>query len=245
MTVLIGDSGGSGGSGGGGAHAALPPPGFFERIIEWIRETLSPTLTPQERALALIDVRGHADQADAELVAAELAKLPPHILARLEENGTRVVVGRGSVTDAYPALAGVVPRGWPPGSSWDTVPGAFMPDSNEIAIATVGHGTPAGAHVPATGEGHGSRNLVVHETMHGVDHTGNPPLSEGADFNTARTADSGGLSAYENQAGSAGQEETFAESAARYYGGDQGDAAAHPNLNSYWATDPLNPANQP
>jgi hypothetical protein len=57
----------------------------------------------------------------------------------------------------------------------------------------------------------------------------------------ARTADLATLSAYELQAGSAGREETYAESASRYYGGDATDAANHPNLHDYWATHPPTP----
>ena len=47
------------------------------------------------------------------------------------------------------------------------------------------------------------------------------------------------LSAYETQAGNAGEEETYAESSARFYGGDPGDAAAHPNLHKYWQDHPM------
>jgi hypothetical protein len=109
-------------------------------------------------------------------------------------------------------------------------------------IATVGHGTAAGAHVPASGEGHGSHNLTIHESFHAVDsgHGGTPRSSE-ADFDAARTADAATLSPYESQAGTAGQEETYAESAARFFGGDPGDAAAHPNLHDFWDKNPPQP----
>jgi hypothetical protein len=84
--------------------------------------------------------------------------------------------------------------------------------------------------------------MVVHETFHAVDLGGSGDArSIGADFNTARTADLATLSAYEQQAGNAGQQESYAESAARYYGGDANDAANHPHLNAYWAADPLKP----
>ena len=60
-------------------------------------------------------------------------------------------------------------------------------------------------------------------------------------FTTARTADLSTLRQYMRQAGSAGEEETYAESFARYY--QQGDAyrRAQGNLYSYWASDPLRP----
>lgn len=193
-------------------------------------------------ANALIDLVGSANAADGELVAQELTLFPVHALQILLQQGTRVKVCRNSVTDYRTDLAGVRPRGWPPGSTWDSVPGLNSSDDNEVVIAVIGHGTPAGPHVPATGEGHGSHNLVVHEAAHAIDH--NAPgtrRSDEADFVNARNADSGTLSAYEGQAGQAGREETYAESAARYYGGDPNDAANHPNLHNYWANDPLGP----
>ena len=194
-------------------------------------------------AFSLIDIRGSADGQDALLVATELAKFPPDVLQVMIDNGTRVVVCRGSVTDYRADLRGVQPRGWPPGATWDNVPGANTPDRNEVVIATIGHGTPAGAHVPATGEGHGSSNLVLHESAHSIDDPGKGAAtrSSGADFNRARTADIATLDPYFTQPGAAGQEETYAESAARYYGGATSDATQHSNLHNYWATDPLNP----
>jgi uncharacterized Zn-binding protein involved in type VI secretion len=195
-------------------------------------------------ALQLLKTGGTADASDVALVAQELAKMPPSMLQAMINQGTKVVVCRGSVTEYRADLRGVQPRGWPAGATWDTVPGAYMGDANETVVATRGHGTPAGAHVPKTGEGHGSSNLVIHESTHAVDHQSDGTSRSATDpnFTAARNADSAGLSAYESQAGSAGQEETYAESSARYYGNDPSDAAKHPNLNGYWATDPVAPA---
>lgn len=197
-----------------------------------------------DQAFALTRARGTADDMDRALVAAELSRLPPHVLQRMQDNGTTVAVCRNSVTEVRTDLRGVQPRGWPPGQTWDSVPGLYDPNTREVIIATRGHGTPEGARVPPTGDGHGSSNLVLHEGMHGVDHTGSPnDLSTSPNFNNARNSDLGTLSPYESQPGSAGNEETWAESAARYYGGDNSDAADHPNLHNYWAGDPLNPNN--
>ncbi len=153
----------------------------------------------------------------------------------MKADGTKVIACRGSVTDHASSLRGVQPRGWAPGDTWDIVPGMYDPNANEVVVATTGHGTPAGAHVPVTGEGHGSANLAVHEALHAVDHNrGGTARSAGADFNTARTADLPNLGTYETQAGSAGQEETWAESGARYYGGGGGTT----NLDGYWRNNP-------
>jgi uncharacterized Zn-binding protein involved in type VI secretion len=192
-------------------------------------------------ALQLLVAGGSADNHDLALVAQQLILMPPGMLQAMINQGQHVVVCRGSITEYRADLRGVHPRGWPPGATWDTVPGVFLPDRNQVVIAVIGHGTAAGAHVPQTGEGHGSANLVVHESTHAVDHqqTGGDRSSSDPNFTAARNADSAGLSAYENQPGTAGQEESYAESAARYYSGDPNDAANHPNLNQYWSTNPV------
>jgi hypothetical protein len=62
------------------------------------------------------------------------------------------------------------------------VPGADTRDKNEVVIAVVG--TPTGPHVPKTGEGHGSVNLVVHEASHSIDlNGGGPAQKEKAQWN--------------------------------------------------------------
>jgi hypothetical protein len=185
---------------------------------------------------------GSGTPADTRLVRAELMKMPVAALQIMNDNGTKVIACRGSITDYRTDLKGKHPRNWDPGDTWDTVPGVFSSKKNEVVIATIGHGTPAGAHVPATNEGHGSHNLTVHESFHAVDlGHGGASRSSDADFNTARTADIGTLDSYEGAAGTAGQEETYAESAARYFGGDANDATQHPNLHQFWDTHPLKP----
>lgn len=181
---------------------------------------------------------GSGTDADKELVARELAKLPRSTLEQMKADGTKVIACRGSVTDHATALRGQQPRGWDPGDTWDIVPGMYDPNTNEVVIATRGHGTPAGAHVPATGEGHGSADMTVHEALHAVDYNrGGAARSTGTDFNNARNSDLASLGTYETQAGSAGQEETWAESGARYYGGGGGTT----NLDSYWRNHPPGP----
>jgi hypothetical protein len=191
-------------------------------------------------ATSLVDIVGSADAADGQLVARELTLLPMHALQILLRQGTRVKVCRNSVTDYRTDLRGVHPRGWDPGATWDNVPG--LQSNNEVVIAVIGHGTPAGAHVPVSGEGHGSANMVVHEAAHALDTEGSGAhRSDSTAFTNARNADLATLTPYQQQPGEAGREESYAESAARYYGNDPNDAANHPNLNAYWAGDPLNP----
>ena len=196
---------------------------------------------PESLALAreLTSPCGSGDEADAELVAQELAKFPPCVLQKLKDQGAKVKVGRGSVTDCRTDLKGKHPRGWPPGKTWDSVPGSYNPNTKTVTIATTGHDTPAGAHVPKAGEGHGSHNLVLHEAAHALDKSGGKPYRSSDDeFNKARDADLDTLDDYEKQSGAPGQYETYAESAARHYGGDPKDAKEHPNLHKYWESDP-------
>lgn len=186
---------------------------------------LFPAASAERRRLlaeSLIRVQGTATNADADAVVGELSRMPERVLQRLAAAGTNVVVVRNSVTEARPALAGARPRGYAPGRTWDNVTGLFDGNTNEVVIAT------RGGRVPATGNGHGSANLVFHETMHAYDHhTG---ASNTATFQTARNQDRGALTPYQLQAGAAGREETFAESAARYWEGQGG----RPNLDTYF-----------
>ena len=185
-------------------------------------------------ATSLVKTGGSGTAEDAKLVAESLAKLPKSTLEQMQKNGTKVIACRGSVTDYRTDLRGVQPRGWPPGATWDKVPGSNTPDKNEVVIAVIGHDTPAGPHVPNTGEGHGSVNLAAHESSHSIDQ-GSPKPSSSDDFTKAREADMDKLSDYEKQAGAAGQEETYAESAARHAEGKDADT---PHLKKYWDDHP-------
>jgi hypothetical protein len=190
-------------------------------------------------AKQIVKAGGSGTQADVDLVVAELAKMPETALRSLIANNTTVIACRNSITDYRTDLKGVQPRGWPSGATWDSVPGVANSGRNEVVIAVIGHGTTAGAHVPKTGEGHGSANLVIHEVAHAIDSKQTATRnSSSTDFNTARNADLAALPAYETQAGVAGKSETYAESAARYYSGNHGSIST-PALDAYWRSNPL------
>ena len=191
-----------------------------------------------ELARGLCDVTGSADEADKELVAQELAKMPREDLEKMKANGTRVAVCRGSVTDCKQDLAGFEPRGWPEGTDWSSVPGCFDDESNRVIVATRGHGTEKGPHVPDTGDGHGSANLAIHEAYHGLDYKNGKP-SSATDFTDVMKNAPGELSDYMSQSGQAGEEETFAESAARRYGCPPNVDGKQPRLDDYWRSNPL------
>ncbi len=201
----------------------------MERVL-----TLAGDLVRGERralAAAITDARGSATDADRQAVLSELERLPSAVLRQLQSAGTRVVVCRGSVTEYMTSWRGQAPRGWPAGKTWDSVPGAFARERNEVVIAT--HARPDGARiVPLSGDGHGSINMLVHETLHGYD--GSTKVSVSAPFLAARRADAAHLTAYEGQSGLAGDEETFAEAGARFFSGDP--LSDLPHLRQYFLT---------
>jgi Flp pilus assembly pilin Flp len=189
----------------------------------------SATATQAQRDLAksLVKAGGSATQADVDAVAADVARMPRPVLEYMQAKGISVVAAKGSVTDYMTHLKGVRPRGWPPGSGWDTVPGTVN-HGNEVVIAT------HDGKVPATGDGHGAYSLTIHETFHAIDFAGG--WSKDPEFAKARDADAANLDAYLKQPGEAGLQEAFAESAAHYFAGDEAWGKARPNVWQYWST---------
>jgi hypothetical protein len=170
-------------------------------------------------------------------VVGELKKMPEPALQSLTDNKVKVIAAKGSITDYATDLKGVQPRGWPPGKTWDGVPGVYLPDRNAVVIATTGLG--ADLRVPATGEGHGSMNVVVHEASHAIDQNASALRNSASpDFLAARAKDLANLPSYETQPGIAGPSETYAESAARFYGGSHGPITT-PALDDYWRSNAL------
>ncbi len=141
--------------------------------------------------------------------------LPQNVRDALAKDGVKVVP-TDKVTDIMPELAGQKPRGWPPGSSWDDVDGAYDIGGKRIIVAQR-----QSSPTPTTNDIAG---LTRHETGHAVDHLHN--FSSRADFQTAYdrevavvpTADTQPLD-YFLQKGDAGREETFAETFAITNGG--------------------------
>lgn len=188
---------------------------------------------------------GSADQRDVDLVAAKLSQLPAAITDDLRRRGIGVVACRDSVTDYRRDMAGVHPRNWPEGVTWDSVPGCYLPDERNVAIATIGDG--ADRRVPSSGEKHGSFDLVVHEVMHADDY-----LAEGQHDQTRRSANAAFVTARNGDVASGSMaadayeakniEEAYAESAARAFGHDP--RMAWPGLDGFWrdAALPVTPA---
>lgn len=201
--------------------------------------------TPQTMAAALVVAGGSGTAADVAVYRPEIAKFSIPILKKLIDKGAHVVACQGSVTDVATDLKGMIPRGWEgikdaAGNqlTWDSVPGTYLSNGKRVLLAT--HPAPAGGRkMPGTGDGHGSVNVALHETLHGHDFlTSHKPLKDKR-FIAARTGDFARLPEYLRQAGDAGKQETYAESGARFFAGDPAFAADWPAMFAFWTGAPI------
>jgi len=188
------------------------------------------------RKVSVVGGQGTSD--DLQIIVAHAALLPRNVLKRFKRKGVRVVACRESVTDFERSLRNVVPRGWErTGKTWDDVPGAYLPERNCVVVATIGQGSVRAIPDKSSGK-HGSVDLLVHESLHGYDFVGGHAVLADPGFVAARNADFERLDAYEQQAGDAGLQETFAESGARFFTEAAAMQASWPALHDYWANGP-------
>jgi len=196
--------------------------------------------TPAQMAALLVVRGGTGMDEDVAAVRPEIAKLSAELLGSLIKKGAKVVACRGSVTDVETKLRGAVPRGWEdlrPQRTWDSVPGTYLAKGKRVIVATTA--APGGGRkVPDTGDGHGSVNLAVHETLHGR-HRLSGSVLKAKGFKKAREADFARLPAYLRQEGAAGLEETYAESGARFFHRDPTLATDWPALFAFWSGAPI------
>ncbi|WP_147471496.1 anthrax toxin lethal factor-related metalloendopeptidase [Nocardia stercoris] len=101
----------------------------------------------------------------------------------------------GTVTQIMTDLRGVTPRGWPPGQTWDNVPGLYRTTTHQVALGSKGE--------------HDTLSLALHETGHAFD-AALGTASESAEFRQLYDR-MDGLNPYFAQPGDAGRSETFAE----------------------------------
>jgi hypothetical protein len=213
--------------------------------------------------LTEISPNGTADAADRARVTAEAAQLPRQALLNLYNQDTRVMVCRNRVGEHLTGPEGAAhPPGWPPGSVVGDLPGVGVPSLNQVVIA-VEHAPGQPATVPPPGSpnavavgamAHGSFNLVMHEMMHaeeiGPAAQGATPagqadstafmrawLAEATLMDPPGTPPGTGYYSQPNQ----GPQETYVESAARFFGGDPTMQMTTPQLFNFWSNNnPLN-----
>jgi len=195
-------------------------------------------------------VAGTSTADDAKAVGAGLRKFPKKVLEDLNKAGIQTECCRGPVTEAMPELKGVLPRGWPAGSTWDSVPGVYSGSVKKVVVGTMEKD--GKRHVPGQGEGpipHGTPDLIGHEGGHAFDVADGSKKSTNAEFLTARREDiaTGNpdgmwgprdnyfLTTAEGGANDAGStSETFAESFAMHTGGN----SRWPKLEAFWGANP-------
>ncbi|MBN8660390.1 MAG: hypothetical protein BWY75_00240 [bacterium ADurb.Bin425] len=127
------------------------------------------------------------------------------------------------ITDTLPELKGQRPRGWPPGSTWDAVDGAYSPSKKLIVVAEEKEVKP-GIWAP----NNRTEDLVRHETGHAVN-AAMDYISDDADFLQSYEAEKKAIHpinqkplAYFLQGGGIGADETVAEAIAASEGGATG-----------------------
>ena len=204
----------------------------------------SPGGTPAEQRLQvaeqLVHTGGTATGADKDAVARHLAgTMSLSQLRQMQQSGLHITAARGSVTDYLTNLKGVHPRGYPPGASWDTVPGTVDPaDPHNIIVAT--HAGPNGTRELPGAAQSSSADVALHETGHAINRLGGTAqmASDKPDFMAAYTADAshGPLAdGYYHQADAkAGRDEAYAESHAEYMHDPNRMKTEYPQLYAYW-----------
>lgn len=199
------------------AHLGGLRQGEVKAVMPWSdqiqRQDITPTPTPKDAPAPAPAVAPSADF--TQTVNDTYNALPQNVRDSLSKDGVKVVP-TDKVTDVMPELKGQKPRGWPPGSSWDDVDGAYDTTGKRIIVAQRQNSTK-----PYTNDVAG---LTRHETGHAVDRLNN--LSAQAVYTTAYNREVGTVPAPDKQAldyflqtGDAGREETFAETFAIINGG--------------------------
>lgn len=143
-------------------------------------------------------------------------QIPQNVRDALDKDNVQVVA-TDRVTDVMPELKGEKPRGWPPGSSWDDVDGAYDVGGKRIIVAER-QGSPKSPNA------NNIEGLTRHETGHAVDHLKN--FSDSKEFKDAYDREAAKIQKpdsetlkYFLQKGEAGRQEAFAEMFAINNGG--------------------------
>jgi hypothetical protein len=89
-----------------------------------------------------------------------MAKIPPVMMQRLNNAGVKTFLSTDNLTqqDTNQAMANMHPRGWPPGSTWSQVGGAYSPHRRQVTTSVYGGG------------GSASNSTMLHELGHAAGH---------------------------------------------------------------------------
>lgn len=144
-----------------------------------------------------------------------LAKMSVRATALAKEYGISIWAGQ-RVTDRFPHLKGIYPRGWYPGATWDDADGVY---DTSTRIAAVAEGPLAGSSSSER-----RRGVLAHEFGHALDDA-SAIFSSRNEFKVAYKRDVDGMTQSERdqlgyylQPGAAGRSEAFAEAFAHVIG---------------------------
>ena len=157
--------------------------------------------------------------------------MPDNVLIALNNGGSKITACL-RITDAYPELKGVRPRGWPDGSTWDDCEGFAR--GRDVTVSQTRR-ISTGEFIDSSRIG----GVIRHEAGHALDAVLND-ISSSSDYLVEYNKDIAllkltkdyDLHTYLTQEGAAGRQETFAEIFAELCGGHSGGeapAAAFPN----------------
>jgi hypothetical protein len=198
------------------------------------------------------------DPAAEQKVMNELDKLPNSVVTALADAKTKIMIVADNVGQAN--LAHVMPqghpRGWDDGKTYSDLPGLYDPDDQNTVIIAADADTPkvpTVAGVPQEGKPpeprHGSSDMILHELGHAYDKAMHY-LSKKKGFVVAyKTVPKEELSKYYIQPkdptnnplepSDDGRSEAFAETFARFYGGQPPQPGTHtPEMDLWWEKNP-------
>jgi len=158
-----------------------------------------------------------------KLVDDTIEAYPEKVKLALNDNGISYKVGN-KLTEIFPDFKGKHPRGWPSGTTWDSVNGVYIKSTKSITVAETYR--PVRSKVFTDTPKSQIKGILNHETGHGFNRTlriREKILTEycnTGEFKTAYAKDFGAMTKdeikrkglqYYHQAGEAGRSETFAE----------------------------------
>ncbi len=153
------------------------------------------------------------DEYEAKQMIDRLSKIDYRILEELANANVKIKLTNTNVTgvEEYDNLKGVTPRGWEStGKTWDDIPGA----GGNPVVARIGHSEPSYKN------GHGAKNLELHETAHAIDYYVFDRISNKSEFLSIMNVE--GEKLFPNDSYRGGySEEFFAETFAMYYLNDK------------------------
>lgn len=151
-------------------------------------------------------------------VQKQIDAYPEKVKLALNDNGISFKAGN-KLTEMFPELKGKHPRGWPPGTTWDSVEGMFHLNTNSISISETYR--PIRQKIFKNTPKSKIKGILNHETGHGFNRSfGDNNISDSIEFAKAHRIDIKNLSQldiaenrlnYFLQKGSVGRDETFAE----------------------------------